>query len=42
LEFLARPFEETTLFEIASAFESITRRRRPPPAFGELVDNGRF
>jgi Asp-tRNA(Asn)/Glu-tRNA(Gln) amidotransferase A subunit family amidase len=38
LEFLARPFEETTLFEIASAFESITRRRRPPPAFGALVD----
>ena len=36
LEFLARPFEETTLFEIASAFESLTRRRRPPPAFGQV------
>jgi Asp-tRNA(Asn)/Glu-tRNA(Gln) amidotransferase A subunit family amidase len=38
LEFLARPFDEATLFEIASAFESITRHRRPPPAFGELTD----
>jgi Asp-tRNA(Asn)/Glu-tRNA(Gln) amidotransferase A subunit family amidase len=35
LEFLARPFDEATLFEIASAFESITRHRRPPPGFGE-------
>jgi len=38
LEFLARPFDEATLFEIASAFESITRHRRPPPAFGALED----
>jgi Asp-tRNA(Asn)/Glu-tRNA(Gln) amidotransferase A subunit family amidase len=38
LEFLARPFEETTLFAIASAFESIKRHRRPPPGFGELHD----
>jgi len=37
LEFLARPFDEATLFEIASAFESITRHRRPPPDFGALV-----
>jgi hypothetical protein len=37
LEFLARPFDESTLFEIASGFESITRYRRPPPAFGALV-----
>jgi amidase len=36
LEFLARPFEEATLFEIASAFESLTRHRRPPPAFGPI------
>jgi amidase len=36
LEFLARPFEETKLFEIASAFESITRHRRSPPVFREL------
>jgi Asp-tRNA(Asn)/Glu-tRNA(Gln) amidotransferase A subunit family amidase len=39
LEFLARPFEEKTLLEIASAFESITRHRRPPPGFGELDDD---
>ena len=38
LEFLARPFDETTLFAIASAFESIKRHRRPPPGFGELVE----
>ena len=38
LEFLARPFDEATLFEIASAFESITRHRRPAPAFGALED----
>ena len=38
LEFLARPFEEPTLFAIASAFESIKRHRRPPPGFGELAD----
>jgi Asp-tRNA(Asn)/Glu-tRNA(Gln) amidotransferase A subunit family amidase len=38
LEFLARPFEETTLFAIASAFESIKRHRRPPPGFGTLPD----
>jgi amidase len=36
LEFLTRPFDETTLFEIASGFESITRHRRPPAAFGAL------
>jgi Asp-tRNA(Asn)/Glu-tRNA(Gln) amidotransferase A subunit family amidase len=38
LEFLARPFDETTLFAIASAFESIKRHRRPPPGFSELVN----
>jgi Asp-tRNA(Asn)/Glu-tRNA(Gln) amidotransferase A subunit family amidase len=36
LEFLARPFDEATLFEIASAFESIARHRRPPAGFGAL------
>ena len=35
LEFLGRPYGETKLFEIASAFESIKRHRRPPPGFGE-------
>jgi hypothetical protein len=39
LEFLARPFDETTLFEIASAFEAITRHRKPPLAFGALSEN---
>jgi len=34
LEFLARPFDEARLFEIASGFESIHRQRRPPPGFG--------
>jgi Asp-tRNA(Asn)/Glu-tRNA(Gln) amidotransferase A subunit family amidase len=41
LELLARPFEEARLFEIASAFESITRHRHPPPAFGALGDETR-
>ncbi len=36
LEFLARPFDEAMLFEIASGFESLTRHRRPPPGFGPL------
>jgi hypothetical protein len=36
LEFVARPFEEATLFEIASAFQNITRHRRPPPGFGPV------
>jgi amidase len=36
LEFLARPFGEATLFEIASAFESLTHNRRPPPGFGPI------
>jgi Asp-tRNA(Asn)/Glu-tRNA(Gln) amidotransferase A subunit family amidase len=39
LEFLARPFEEATLLEIASAFESVRRHRRPPSRFGELADD---
>jgi amidase len=38
LEFLGRPFEETKLFAIASAFESITRHRRPPSGFRDVVD----
>ena len=36
MEFLARPFEEATLFEIASAYEAGTKHRRPPKAFGPL------
>ena len=38
LEFLGRPFEETKLFEIASAYEKFKRHRRPPAGFGRLPD----
>jgi Asp-tRNA(Asn)/Glu-tRNA(Gln) amidotransferase A subunit family amidase len=38
VDFIARPFDEPTLFRIASAFEAATRHRRPPPDFGPLVD----
>jgi Asp-tRNA(Asn)/Glu-tRNA(Gln) amidotransferase A subunit family amidase len=36
MEFLARPFDETNLFEIASAYENGTKHRRPPKGFGPL------
>jgi Asp-tRNA(Asn)/Glu-tRNA(Gln) amidotransferase A subunit family amidase len=36
MEFLSRPYDEATLFEIASAFEAGTKHRRPPKAFGPL------
>lgn len=36
MEFLGRPFAEATLFEIASAYERLTRHRRPPAGFGRL------
>src|SRR5262245_17453710 len=38
LEFLARPFDEALLFEIASAYEAGTTHRRPPKGFGPLKD----
>ncbi len=38
IDFIARPFDETTLFRIASAFEAATGHRRPPPEFGPLPD----
>ena len=38
VDFIARPFDEATLFRIASAFETATRHRRPPPDFGPLQD----
>ena len=38
VDFIARPFDEPTLFRIASAFEAATRHRRPPPDFGPLPD----
>lgn len=36
LEFFGRPFEETMLFEIASAYEAGTKHRRAPKGFGPL------
>jgi amidase len=36
LEFLGRPFDETKLLEIASAYEKVKRHRRPPAGFGPL------
>jgi hypothetical protein len=38
MEFLARPFDEAVLLEIASAYEAGTKHRRPPKAFGPLKD----
>jgi amidase len=37
MEFLGRPFDEATLFEIASAYEAGTKHRRPPKGFGPLT-----
>jgi Asp-tRNA(Asn)/Glu-tRNA(Gln) amidotransferase A subunit family amidase len=38
VDFIARPFDEPLLFRIASAYETATRHRRPPPDFGPLSD----
>jgi Asp-tRNA(Asn)/Glu-tRNA(Gln) amidotransferase A subunit family amidase len=38
MEFLARPFDEPLLFEIASAYEAGTKHRRPPKGFGPLTE----
>jgi amidase len=37
MEFLARPFDEALLFEIASAYEAGTTHRRAPKSFGPLA-----
>jgi amidase len=37
MEFLARPFDEALLFEIASAYEAGTKHRHPPKGFGPLA-----
>jgi Asp-tRNA(Asn)/Glu-tRNA(Gln) amidotransferase A subunit family amidase len=37
VDFIARPFEEAILFRIASAFESATGHRKPPPDFGPVA-----
>jgi amidase len=39
MEFVARPFADAKLFEIASAYEKFTRHRRPPAGFGPLPEN---
>jgi amidase len=36
MEFLGRPFDEATLFAIASAYEAGTKHRRPPKGFAPL------
>jgi hypothetical protein len=37
MEFLARPFDEALLFEIASAYQAGTTHRRAPKGFGPLA-----
>ena len=41
IDFLGRPFEEHTLFAIASAYEAYSRHRAPPPDFGPLDSAGK-
>ncbi len=36
VDFIARPFNEATLFRIASAYEAATKHREPPPDFAPL------
>ncbi|MSQ24607.1 MAG: amidase [Chloroflexi bacterium] len=36
INFLTRPFDEPTLFKIASAYEAATHHRTPPPGFGPV------
>jgi Asp-tRNA(Asn)/Glu-tRNA(Gln) amidotransferase A subunit family amidase len=36
IDFAGRPFDEPTLFKIASAYEAATKHRSPPPDFGPL------
>jgi Asp-tRNA(Asn)/Glu-tRNA(Gln) amidotransferase A subunit family amidase len=38
IDFLAMPFDEPTLFKIASAYEAATHHRTPPPDFGPLKE----
>jgi amidase len=37
VDFVGRPFNEPLLFRIASAYESLTHHRKPPPEFGPLT-----
>src|SRR5436189_2001128 len=36
VDFIGKPFDEQTLFRIASAYETATKHRAPPPEFGPL------
>jgi hypothetical protein len=36
IDFLGLPFSEPTLFEIAGAYEAVSRHRTPPPDFGPV------
>ena len=36
VDFIARPFDEATLFRIASAYEATTHHRVPPTDFGAV------
>jgi Asp-tRNA(Asn)/Glu-tRNA(Gln) amidotransferase A subunit family amidase len=36
IDFAGRPFDEPTLFKVASAYASATKHRVPPPEFGPL------
>jgi Asp-tRNA(Asn)/Glu-tRNA(Gln) amidotransferase A subunit family amidase len=36
VDFIGRPFSEPLLFRIASAYETATKNRKPPPDFGPL------
>ncbi len=37
IDFVGVPFDEATLFRIASAFEAATKHRTPPPLFGPVT-----
>lgn len=37
IDFAGRPFDEPTLFKVASAYEAATKHRSPPPDFGPLA-----
>ena len=40
MDILTKPFDEATIFKIASAYEAATQHRAPPPNFGDLDEEG--
>jgi amidase len=40
IDFAGRPFDEPTLFRVASAYVRATKHRQPPPDFGPLTTDG--